>query len=130
MPSDGPEREIAMWRMEIGNEALPGCAFHAQILGEAEGGHFPRTLSVPRLPLFMATPLAALDFFLGELFQNDWPEVAARASANTDMWRGIHAPRWERTLDWQKTQIAGAVGSPWLAVKRTYPQRDLFLSGA
>jgi hypothetical protein len=120
------EQELAMWRMEVGARDAPGACFHAQMLGETDSPPFPKALSVPRLPIFLATPLAALDFVLGELFQIEWPSVAAEASTQTSLWRSVQATRWRRTLDWQLKLVGDAVGSPWLSVKRGFPEADLF----
>lgn len=122
--------EIAMWRMEVGAHDGPGACFHAQMLGERDEPPFPKSLSVPRLPLFLATPLVALDFVLGELFQAGWPKVAAEASASTAIWQGVQRKRWMRTLNWQLGLVADATGSPWLGVKGAFPRADLFTSGA
>ena len=64
--------ELAMWRMELGAEESPGCFFHIQVLGHKETPPFPASLSVPRLPALAFTPMAALEFLLGELFQAAW----------------------------------------------------------
>jgi len=45
----GEVTELAMWRMEVGDEASPGCHFHVQVLGTEQTPPFPNSLSVPPL---------------------------------------------------------------------------------
>jgi hypothetical protein len=126
---DGDDAEIAMWRMEIGAPDAPGVCFHTQVLGQSDEMPFPSSLPVPRLPMFAASPLAALDFVLGELFQTGWPMVAGEASATTAMWRSVQTFRWKQVLSWQLERVNAATGSPWLAVKQAFPDHKIFLEG-
>jgi hypothetical protein len=70
--------ELARWRFEIGNVDSPGCHFHAQILGDDNDIMFPKSMSVPRLPNMLFTPMDALEFVLAELFQDEWAKHVAR----------------------------------------------------
>ena len=78
--SDEPSKRLAMWRLELGTHNSPGCYFHAQILGDVEDPPFPKSVPIPRLPSVFITPMSALEFVLGELFQNRWAKATA---ANT-----------------------------------------------
>lgn len=121
--------ELAMWRIEIGDDASPGCHFHVQIRGEDEEGPFPKRLSVPRLPTCLASPMAALEFLLAELFQEAW---LRHVSAETDalrQWRAIQRDRLEKLFAWQ-TQTVSRVNqtSPWSTLKLAKPPADLFVA--
>src|SRR5437868_8755675 len=74
-------RVLSMWKMEIGvgAAASPGCFFHIQVPGTEEDPPFPESIPVPRLPVFPPTPMACLEFVLGELFQRDWMTHVDRA---------------------------------------------------
>jgi hypothetical protein len=114
---EDPPLELAMWRMEIGDEAGPGCCFHIQVLGDRAEPPFPHSLPVPRFPSLPATPMAALEFVLGELFQTQWRERVARGEPAARMWRGIQRPRWQSFLTWQHDLVTRSGHSPWIAMK-------------
>jgi len=123
-------RELAMWRMEIADDQGPGCYFHVQLRGEGPEPPFPKSMSVPRLPTLPVTPVAALEFVLGELFQDRWgPEGLAREDDNLRRWRAIQTKRLERFLAWQQAEVQrdGALGSPWIRLKRLKPEAGLFI---
>lgn len=124
---DSLDREIAMWRMEIADIKAPGCHFHAQVLGQGDEPPFPHALSIPRLPIFMATPLVALEFVLGELFQTRWAQRAGESGGAADVWSGIQANRWLRTLAWQQELITKRASSPWIALKLAKPKAEMFV---
>ena len=120
-------RELGMWRMEIGDEVSPGCHFHVQVLGENNNPPFPHSLPIPRLPSFAFTPMSALEFLIAELFQDGWKAHSAKETSAMKMWRGIQRRRIERLLNWKKTLIKDAIGSPWTVLKKAKPSSDLFL---
>lgn len=112
---------IAMWRVECGAHDSPGCFFHTQILGDTDVSPFPRSLSIPRLPTLFVTPMAAIEFFLGELFQDTWAQRVTGNHGQLDYWKAIQQGRLNRLLDWKRKQIEGCQGSPWLALKQAKP---------
>lgn len=124
---DGARREIAMWRVEVGDLGAPGCCFHVQVLGEAAEPPFPHSLSVPRLPSILITPAAVFEFVLGELFQDEWRRLASEETTAIKTWRSIQATRFIRLLNWAERVITNSSGSPWIAFKHEYPPIDLFL---
>jgi hypothetical protein len=67
----GEEAGRAVWRFEIGDPQHPGTLFHSQVDWPLVDD---RRLEVPRLPSIVLTPVEALDFMLGELFQLRWPQ--------------------------------------------------------
>jgi hypothetical protein len=124
----GQTKEIARWTLEIGDSRSPGCHFHTQIDLEDEDNKFPKALSVPRFPGFLHTPMDALDFLLGELFQDGWYRRTSEQSDFVTNWRGCQKPRLVAVLGWQREKIQAATGSPWTSFKREKPELDL-LSG-
>ncbi|MGH2617264.1 MAG: hypothetical protein ACRDJC_18685 [Thermomicrobiales bacterium] len=122
--------ELAMWRMEIGDEASPGAFFHIQVLGQTNRLPFPQNLPIPRLPTVMFTPMLAFDFLLGELFQESWPMNTAGTKHRGDVqrWRAIQLRRLKRLLEWQIDQIQTKGGSPLSLMKALQPPSDLFLT--
>ncbi len=123
------ERELAMWRLEIGDDASPGCHFHTQVLGQTEAVPFPKALSVPRLPFFLATPTVALEYVLGELFQDRWEREGLREGDELQVWRRIQSKRLGRLLAWQSQELTkpSGLGSPWIRLKKLKPEAALFL---
>ena len=123
---DDQVRELAMWRFEIGDDAAPGCHFHAQIEGERLEPPFPHSLSVPRLPSILVTPMAAFEFLLSELFQQRWQRHAAEETADMQRWKPIQRNRFIKLFEWQSEYLLGCSGSPWSALKAHKPPADLF----
>lgn len=134
---DNPGRNLSIWRMEIADDNSPGCYFHVQIADDepylpGDDGDalcYPKWLPVPRIPIFLATPLLAFEFALGELFQDDWPRELARESTAAQDWRPIQRRRLMSLLRWQHGVVRDEQGSPWLALKKLLPPADLFISG-
>lgn len=119
--NDSPE--IAMWRIESGAIDSPGCYFHTQVLGDIDDPPFPKNLPVPRLPTLFVTPMSAIEFFLGELFQDSWAQRLVGNAHHLTLWNSMQRRRLMRLLDWKKDQIdACDSGSPWLALKRAKPR--------
>ena len=127
---NGSSSEIAHWRLEIGDNNSPGFYFHAQI-PEAfiqDDGMWPKWLPVPRLPVPPFTPMLALEFVLGEIFQDEWPEYLERRStkSNVGQWRKIHMDRFRKYLEWQQKAVGGSA-SPLMALKRAIPKSNIFI---
>jgi hypothetical protein len=120
-------RELAMWRVEIGDNASPGCHFHSQIEGERTDPPFPHSLSVPRLPSILVSAMAVLEFVLAEMFQSGWQRHAAAESAEMLRWKTIQKRRLLNLFRWQSQCIERAIGSPWTAFKLRKPDSDLFV---
>ena len=120
-------QQLAMWRVEVGDSAAPGCHFHTQIEGERNDPPFPHSLSVPRLPTIVVTPMAAVEFLLAEIFQSRWQQHAAAETADMQRWKPIQKQRLLNLFDWQKRCVQGCIGSPWTAFKSYKPDADLFL---
>lgn len=125
--SDGGKKELAMWRMEVADEASPGTHFHVQVLGTETHAPFPKSLDVPRLPSVLVSPFACVEFAISELFQDDWARTANEETSPMSLWRGIQARRSTSQLMWHQKVIDSSSGSPWNAVKRERPPFDLFL---
>lgn len=119
--------EIAMWRMEIADDASPGAYFHVQVLGHEIAPPFPKALDIPRLPGLLVSPLAAAEFAIAELFQDEWHKHSSRASGNMKSWGALQARRTRAQLAWQMREIDSYIGSPWASLKRAQPPADLFL---
>jgi hypothetical protein len=125
---DGSQgKELAMWRTEVGDDNSPGCHFHVQIRGEDDEGPFPKRLSVPRLPGYLATPMAALEFMLAELFQERWKKHVVAETDDLKRWRAIQKRRFEKLLGWQTETISRATQSPWSVLKAAKPPERLFV---
>jgi len=123
-----PATELAMWRMEVGDTASPGCHFHVQVLGERDNGPFPHSLDVPRLPGLLATPPAIVEFVVSELFQDSWIKHVAGQRAELNRWMPIQRRRLGALLQWQLDVVRNASGSPWAILKKAKPEPDLFLA--
>ena len=130
---------LAMWRIELGAEDAPGCYFHTQVLGDRDELPFPKAVPIPRLPSPFVTPMAAVEFALGELFQDRWQEEARRARDPQRRWRSIQQQRWANLLTWQYDLITrhasspwvesfpSEQSSPWIDLKHAQPPNDLFV---
>jgi hypothetical protein len=117
---EGSGETVACWKMELGDANSPGCFFHT--FASADHG-FP----VPRHPNVFATPMSAIGFALGELFQGAWEETVSGASDAPNRWRSIQAKRLNALLSWQLEQVAKTTSSPWCTLKVAKPGENLFL---
>ncbi len=125
---DGSQgEELAMWRMEVGDDNSPGCHFHVQIRGENDHGPFPGTLSIPRLPGCVVTPMAALEFLLAELFQERWRRHVFSDTDALRRWRSIQRARFTKVFAWHQGAVLFNGLSPWCALKIAKPPQNLFL---
>ena len=121
------KKPIAMWRLELGAHDSPGCYFHAQILGNCDKPPFPKSIPIPRLPSFFVTPMAAIEYGIGELFQEEWSIHAARNSGDFQNWNRLQKPRLERLFEWYRKSLMNGVSSPWMTLKAAKPNSELFL---
>lgn len=111
---------IASWKMELGSVASPGCFFHT-FASEDE------TFPVPRHPSVFATPMAAMAFLLGELFQDDWKRAVSGGSGAATIWRSIQLRRLKAILGWQLQCVDESDSSPWCDLKCAKPNEFLFI---
>jgi len=128
---DDGKKEIAMWRVEMGDLVSPGTYFHTQILGESEETPFPHALPIPRLPSIFVTPMSAVEFMLSELFQDKWSEHATGDRDDLKFWNQIQRRHLKSMLEWKMKQVENNQGSPWVALKQAKPRADesLFVKG-
>jgi hypothetical protein len=116
------DQEIARWRFEIGAHDSPGCHFHTPVLQDREDEMFPHRLSIPRLPSLLLTPTDALDFLLGELFQDTWYRIATQPRNNDlGLWASHQRKRLRNLLQWKLDMVERTGGSPWMVLKREKP---------
>ena len=125
---DDPKTRLAMWRLELGAEDSPGCYVHTQILGDSDKPPFPKSVPIPRLPSLFVTPMSAVEFVLGELFQSDWSKVTAGSRGDVLYWRKIQKTRLQKLFSWYRDQMERAGSSSWVALKEAKPTDHIFLS--
>ncbi len=123
---NGEHQALGTWNVDVASDDSPGCHFHVQILGKTPAPPFPSTLSVPRLPSCIITPMAVVEFVLAELFQDEWRHYAVGDRKEIKRWRIIQSSRLERLFKWQSEVVKG-VGSPWTLIKMAKPDRGLFV---
>jgi len=119
---------LARWQMDIAHERSPGCYFHIQVAQDCDEPPFPAWLPVPRFPSLLVTPMGALDFVLGELFQDLWLKRTSAGGYAAQRWRSIQTKRWEHLLEWHLDRVRdiGETCSPWLSIKNAQPPAELF----
>lgn len=121
--SEGDRTEIARWRIECGAADSPGCFFHTQVFGDDTDELFPKNVPVPRLPTLFVTPMSAIEFFLGELFQDTWARRLVGDDHDLTFWTRNQKSRLKQLLNWKLRQVESCdSGSPWLSLKRAKPR--------
>ena len=126
--SDDPCTRLAMWRLEWGANDSPGCYVHAQILGDSDDPPFPQTVPVPRLPSIFVTPMGAVEFAFGELFQDKWAKATAGNTHYPQYWRARQRELLLCLFSWHRGHLENKNnGSPWMALKKAKPKGELFL---
>lgn len=125
--------ELGRFHIDIGGQGGPGSLFHLQIPEQPNAEVFPGTLDVPRFPMPPFTPIAVVEFVLGELFQDEWRREMSKGRTPHHLWRGIQRNRLTNFLDWQLQIICGRKGdgtaSPLLDLKHTPIEPALLLDG-
>lgn len=111
---------VACWKMEFGDANSPGFFFHTFASADQR---FP----VPRHPNVFATPMSAIGFVLGELFQDGWEKTVSGTSYAPNEWREIQLKRFQALLRWQLEQVTKTTSSPWCSLKVAKPSNVLFL---
>lgn len=104
---------LSTWKVELGAIDSPGCYFHSHLDGD---------LCIPRIPSLFITPMATLEFLLGELFQDRWAEHVSSDSDEVRFWRSTQVNSLVQMLEWKRKKIESGVGSPWMALKRAKPE--------
>ena len=127
---DEPETRLAMWRMELGAEDSPGCYVHAQILGDSNNPPFPKSVPIPRLPSIFVTPMSAVEFVLGELFQDRWEQRTFRNTGDTHNWHRLQKQWLHSLFSWYQNELSNSdsSSSPWMTLKTAKPDGTLFLA--
>ncbi len=119
---------LAMWRIELGRLGAPGPYFHMHALGDRDSPPFPKWLPIPRLPSYFVTPMGALEFCLGELFQDEWRRRVEESTAPVSSWCSMQERRLGRLLHWLRCcAIQSGNASAWMNLKRATPPEDLFV---
>ena len=125
---NAPTKRVAMWRLELGAKDSPGCYVHAQILGDSSQPPFPKSVPIPRLPSLFVTPMSAVEFVLGELFQDQWAQESAKNNNDALHWRALQIRRLGQLLSWYQSTFQNADSSPWMALKTAKPDGKMFLA--
>ncbi len=125
---DHSNKVLACWHMDVADEKSPGCYFHIQIAQDRDESPFPAWLPVPRFPNLLVTPMATLEFVLGELFQDRWLQRTSRNGYHAPRWRSIQKKRWQHILSWHLEHLRETeeTCSPWMSIKTAQPPADLF----
>jgi hypothetical protein len=118
---------IAQWQVEVGSIDSPGWHFHVGLCSENDGGHFPKWLSVPRVPGLLVAPTDALDFLLGELFQDSWKQtVSSDIFQNVELGKAQNS-RIQGMSTWHSLESKSGNGSAWNRLKLSKPGVGIFL---
>lgn len=116
---EASDQPLAQWTVDVGDDRSPGTHFHFQLGG---------CLDVPRLPAPVMSPFLAMEFVIGELFQDRWKKLAAAESPHTHRWRNLQKERLQRFFEWQRKCVQDCLlGSPWMALKHAKPESTLFV---
>lgn len=125
---DSSDKVLAQWHMDVSVDRSPGCYFHIQVAQARDEAPFPASLPIPRFPNVFVTPMAALDFALGELFPNRWLRRTSQSGHSQQRWRSIQKKRWEHLLRWHLECFSDTTEtcSPWISFRKAQPPADLF----
>lgn len=113
---------LAEWNFDIGDAQAPGTLFHVQQKLGADG------LDVPRWHSLVVTPADALDFLLGELFQEEWPKTQSAKTTDTARFRSAQ-------VGLTKALVCGVLSSidqmsdrsALMSLKQWQPPRRIFV---
>ena len=120
------DARLAMWRLELGDSRSPGCYFHAQVLGDSERPPFPSSIPIPRLPSYFVSPMSAVEYVIGEMFQDEWAKETARRTSDSLRWRSLQKRRLQSLFSWYRRAVEDSVSSPWMTLKSAKPDVSMF----
>jgi hypothetical protein len=126
---DDEENEVTTWDFDTGDDNSPGCHFHAKFAetGEARRALF-RDVDIPRLPTLIFMPTDAIEFVLGELWQDEWRKIAMSSTTDVQEWRRYPQERFCRLLEWYLEVVKnGLTGTPWTQLKKAKPNPKCFM---
>jgi hypothetical protein len=120
---------VACWDFDVGNHESPGCHFHAK-------AHTVRLakddslsdVDVPRLPSLIFMPSDAIDFIIGELWQDEWKRKSVSVDSQFDAWRKICRERMRKLFEWHQLILRDSKASAWMALKTAKPTWTLLCS--
>ncbi|RYG60020.1 hypothetical protein EON80_25100 [bacterium] len=118
-----PTVVVARWNFDLGLKGAPGCFFHAQfeptkILSNGESSD----LDVPRLFSLLVTPMDALAFVLGEIFQDEWARTAENSLLQpVRTFRTRQLGRMNRLFTWLLQRMEHGEGIPLANLKGAMP---------
>ena len=99
----------------------------AAILGDSDEPPFPKSLPIPRLPSIFVTPMSAVEFVLGELYQDEWAKASAQNIHDAQFWRTLQKRRLRSLFSWCQGVLKHSTSSPWVALKTEKPKGNEFL---
>lgn len=117
---------VGHWQFEVGDKTSPGPHFHSSANQGEPNGLFPEWLKVPRLPGLLVTPMDALEFLLGELFQRRWLQTVSTDSDERNGWANSQKSRFDSLLRWQSERVRASNTTPWMTLKKAKPAVDVF----
>jgi len=124
---DGGE-VVASWDFDIGDHQSPGCHFHAKFSPPSEEDRVLfKDVDVPRLPSLIFMPTDALEFVIGELWQDEWRKMAASGTKEIEEWRRYPRDRFERLFAWYSSELRNTRGTPWAQLKCAKPDAFVLL---
>lgn len=126
--NEGEKSVIAQWQIEVGSHDSPGWHFHVGLCSGSDDGRFPKWLTVPRVPGLLVAPTDALDFLLGELFQDEW-----KKTVSSDLFQNVELGKAQKTRiqgmsKWHSSELLSGNGSAWNRLKRSRPNAGIFVS--
>jgi hypothetical protein len=125
---DDREEVVASWNFDVGDNQSPGCHFHAKFSHPKEEDRILlEDVDVPRLPCFIFMPTDAIEFVIGELWQDDWRKIAASGAKEMDMWRQFSRRRFEKLFAWYSSELGNTRGTPWAHLKCAKPDASVLL---
>lgn len=124
---EGAKKEcVAGWDFDLGNHQSPGCHFHAKYHeAEETRREVYSDVDIPRLPTFIFMPTDAIEFVIGELWQDDCERLAVNSEYSE--WYKFAKDRMGRVFDWYLMRIKKTAGSPWMSIKTSKPEPLLLL---
>ena len=104
--SDKLGTRLAKWNLDLGVGDAPGCYVHAQIpWGFDISASCHKPIPVPRLPSIFVTPMSAVEFVLGELFQDEWKQRTSKSSGDNGNWHRLQKNWLQCLFSWYLDEL-------------------------
>ncbi|MDQ2817801.1 MAG: hypothetical protein M3T49_06260 [Candidatus Eremiobacteraeota bacterium] len=113
---------VSEWHFDVGAMDSPGAFFHTTARGDEH--LFPPNIPVFRIHGLPLSPVAALEFAIGELFPRAWEDATIGNAVEINRWRAMQRFRLTTYFEALKSAINPGTLTPLMLMKKWKPSSE------